>query len=177
MQKGFVTYFLLEGDPKWLDELNKWHAAYKEWLMKAKSHNLGIDRKVLDQIDTRYRTYHKLREQAINLCKEGKRSEGALIHKDARKQFFLVQSLCAELKESYELKISRKLYTTKSRTGSLHSIVLLTITCAVLISMMLIYILFRNILSPLKQLIIAAGYEGFQSPPHGNEMTLLKSRI
>ena len=63
-QKGYLTYFFLDGNPKWLKEINKNNLAFRAWLAKArKSAATTPMEAILGQIDTEYERYVKDRQE------------------------------------------------------------------------------------------------------------------
>ena len=36
MQKGFTTYYFLDGDPEWLKQLAQYQQEFQDWLQKAR---------------------------------------------------------------------------------------------------------------------------------------------
>ena len=68
IQKGFLTYFIQDGDPDWLRQLDEHRNAFSEWLKRARvSSQLDRAQAVLDQIETQYVDYDQGRGQVIRL--------------------------------------------------------------------------------------------------------------
>jgi signal transduction histidine kinase len=66
-QKGYLTYYFLDGNPDWLKEIDRYNATFEDWLEKArKSAYTEAMRETIAQIDTQYHQY------VINLCKRYK---------------------------------------------------------------------------------------------------------
>ena len=70
-QKGYSTYYFLDGNPDWLIQMEQHQQAFSQWLQKAReSAYTEAMEGILGQIDTGYQAYHKFREQVINYSRE-----------------------------------------------------------------------------------------------------------
>ena len=36
-QKGYLTYYFLDGNPEWLEEIERYHQSFEDWLGKARN--------------------------------------------------------------------------------------------------------------------------------------------
>lgn len=67
-QKGFLTYYFLDGDADWLRQMERYQQAFLEWLKKAKkSAYTEAMEEILEQIDTEYQGYIRARQEVIRL--------------------------------------------------------------------------------------------------------------
>ena len=72
-QKGYLTYYFLDGNPAWLKEIERYNGAFEDWLEKArKSAYTEAMRDTISQIDAQYHQYIINRERVISLYREGK---------------------------------------------------------------------------------------------------------
>ena len=96
-QKGYLTYYFLDGNPAWLKEIERYNRTFEEWLAKArKSAYTEAMREIIGQIDVQYHQYVIARERVIALYREGKREAGAKLHWEIRQQYVeILQSLPA----------------------------------------------------------------------------------
>ncbi len=105
MQKGYVTYFSQDRDPQWLEQLDKYHATFDEWLKKgrrwAKTDN---ERLILNQLESGYIRYANSRNEVIKLYKENKTNEGLDLQKRVRGQFLQIMELCRQVQEGFRTK-------------------------------------------------------------------------
>ena len=57
-QKGYLTYYFLDGNPDWLKEIDRYNRSFEDWLEKArKSAYTEAMRETIAQIDTQYHQY------------------------------------------------------------------------------------------------------------------------
>jgi len=108
MQKGLLTYYFLDGNPEWLDQLEKHRATFEELLKKARdSSYTQTQRDILNQIDSRYIRYSYMRDQVIALYKKGERDSGYSLHQEIRPQFLAIRDLTDLYKAVYEQHIAQ----------------------------------------------------------------------
>ncbi|MCJ7771515.1 MAG: MCP four helix bundle domain-containing protein [Desulfobacterales bacterium] len=71
-QKGFVSYYFMDGDPEWLRELGEQRQIFRERLKNALTtyKNKSAERNVLEKINSEYNNYIKIKDQVINLYTE-----------------------------------------------------------------------------------------------------------
>jgi len=155
MQKGYVTYFFQDGDPEWLDELEKHHFAFESWLKRARQWTVTYqERSILNQIDSEYLRFSFSRDEVVSLYKEGKRDAGFKLHQNARSQFMKIIELCRKFKKSYEQSIVATREKMRDRVGLINASTLVALLAAIILASILAYILFKVILGPIRQLAI-----------------------
>lgn len=159
MQKGYATYFILSGDPDWLDKLEGNRRAFRGWLAKAKAeaalpNALGL----LGEIETAYRSYAAAKDEAIALYRKGDREAGAKLHWEARRQFDKVYAQCEQLKFLYQDRISRMTSQYLERTKLVMWLVFGAIPILAILTFSLSFMLFRQVLDPLR--LLARGVPG-----------------
>ena len=155
MQKGYVTYYFQDGDPEWLDELEKHHFAFESWLKRARQWTVtDQERSILNQIDSEYIRFSFSRDEVVNLYKEGKRDAGFKLHQNARNQFMKIIELCRKFKKSFEQSIVATREKMRDRVGLINASTLVALLAAIILASILAYILFKVILGPIRQLAI-----------------------
>jgi len=154
-QKGFLTYYFLDGNPEWLKEINKYNRAFKDWLEKArKSAYTEAMREIIGQIDTQYHQYVIARERVISLYREGRREEGAKLHWEVRRQYVEILNLCRRYKLTHEYAISRARTESRARARFINAFALAAIPAVAVLGVWLAYILIKQILGPIRQLAL-----------------------
>jgi signal transduction histidine kinase len=152
-QKGYLTYYFLDGNPEWLNELQHNHQSFLEWLRKA--HYLAttpVMTKILDKIDSKYQSYIVNRDKVINLYKMGDREKGAKLHEEIRHQFLEIY----DLSENYKL-INQGIITqikddSRSQARFIKILALIILPGVVFMGLFLAYILTKQLLEPIRQL-------------------------
>ncbi|MFZ5452885.1 MAG: ATP-binding protein [Thermodesulfobacteriota bacterium] len=176
-QKGFLTYYFLDGNPEWLEKIEKKNLAFKAWLQKArKSAYTAPMEEIIGQIDVEYQRYIQGRQEVINLYREGKKTEGARLHWEVRRQYMDLLSLCARYKLMHEYAISRARDQSQARARFINAFALMAILAVAILGVLLAYILIKQILAPIRRLAqeTAPSNPGSQAP---NEVTALSHRV
>ena len=158
MQKGFATYYFLDGNPDWLRQLNQYHQAFLDWLEKArKSAYTEPMVEIINQIETQYQRYREVRERVIELYRQGQREEGAKLHWEARRQFAALFDLCERYKLIHEYTIARARTESQTRARFINTLALVVMPGVAILLALLAYIFFKQILAPIRQLALEAG--------------------
>jgi signal transduction histidine kinase len=176
-QKGFLTYYFLDGNPQWLKEIEQYHQAFEAWLEKArKSAYTEAMKEIISQIDAQYHQYIISRERVISLYREGKREAGASLHWEVRQQFTEILNLCRRYKLTHEYAISRVRTESQSRARFINAFSLVAVTSVAVLGILLAYILIKQILGPIRQLALetAPANPGSLVP---DEVKALSSRV
>jgi signal transduction histidine kinase len=152
-QKGFVTYYFLDGDEKWLKELETHRIAFKKWLNTAQEHTqFDEDARLLKEIRDKYEVYISQKNKVIELYKHGDRKNGEKLHWDVRKEYFELNELCRQ----YTHVIGRHIEETKQisrarmRNVSLAAVVLMTATF--ILGLLLGFVMITQIIIPIRKL-------------------------
>lgn len=72
-QKGFVTYYLVDGDPKWLESLGQYRAMFKQSYSQAIALEItGEQKTALEKISAEYKKYIEAKDKTIENYKDQK---------------------------------------------------------------------------------------------------------
>jgi signal transduction histidine kinase len=176
-QKGYLTYYFLDGNPAWLQEIERYNRIFEDWLEKArKSAYTEAMREIIGQIDTQYHQYVINRERVISLYREGKREAGAKLHWEVRHQYVGILNLCQRYKTTHEYAISRVRTESQARARFINAFALVAMPAVALLGVLLAYILLKQILGPIRQLALSTAppEPGARVP---DEVTALSSRV
>jgi len=158
MQKGYVTYYIQDGDPVWLEELNVHTLAFEGALRTARQAAKTEDeREILNEIESSYVRYNTSRNEVIELVREGKREEAVSLQKRARERFFGIQQLCDRFTELHHERIEQARLATRRQAMTVNRLALAALAGVVLLGAVLAYTLLRNVLGPIRQLAVAPG--------------------
>ncbi len=158
MQKGYTTYYFLDGNPEWLHQLNRYHQAFQEWLDKArKLAYTEAMKESIDQIEDLYQRYRDSRTQVIELYQEGQREEGAKLHWEARRKFVALYDLCERYKLIHEYSIARARTESQARARFINTLALVVMPGVAVLGMLLAYILIKQILEPIRLMALETG--------------------
>jgi signal transduction histidine kinase len=177
MQKGFVTYYSLDGDLKWLEQLDHHHRSFEKWLTRAReSTHSDSAREILDRIGSEYLSYSASRDRVIDFYKAGNRQTGAELHWDVRNQFFTIYDLCEEYKKIHQENIARAREEAGKRARLSTAVALGVIPGALVLGALLAYILFVQILKPIRQLALETD-PSRTTAGEANEVKALSTRV
>jgi signal transduction histidine kinase len=177
MQKGFATYYFLDANPEWLAQLDKYHQVFLEWLQKARqSAYTDVMKELIKEIDTRYGRYQEARNQVIRFYQEGQREEGSLLHRQVRLQFQELSDLCDRYQLIQEYAISRARTESQTRARFINTLALVIMPSVVVLAMVLAYILFKQILEPIRRLALETNPAN-PAKVASNEVTALSRQV
>ena len=172
-QKGFVSYYFLDGNPNWLRQLGEYRQIFREELKDsialADTENL---KRAVKNIETEYQRYITGKDKVIELYKSGKREEGSELHKQVRDHFFRTLDLCEEYKELYKKRIEEASLKGHSDAKKFRVLAVSGIIIVGLTGFLLVFFLAHYILDPVRQLAAEADRAGDSGKP-GNEVKSL----
>ncbi|MFH1075555.1 MAG: ATP-binding protein [Pseudomonadota bacterium] len=176
-QKGFVTYYFLDGDPEWLRQLGECRQIFRDRLLEAQDlADTQEKKKMVKRIEAEYDHYIEEKDRVINYYKQGDRDTGAKLHKEVRKYFAEVLDLCEEYKEEYLLEIERARGKSFGETQKVRIVTALTIVASVFLVSLLVFVLLRYILGPIRTLAFEAERKA-EFKPSTNEVAVLGDRV
>jgi signal transduction histidine kinase len=160
-QKGFVSYYFLDGDPDWLRQLGEYRQIFKEKLSEARSlveseHQL----KAINRIESEYTRYIKSKDRVIEFYKAGERKRGASLHKDVRDYFFKILELCGAFKNFQTKRIREVRARSLSQAKRLRFGAVTAVLIVLLLAGLLVFVLTSQILGPVRRLALEANPEG-----------------
>jgi len=177
MQKGFVTYFFLDGEAKWIEQLNQYHEIFLTWLENARNVNhIEQARLILNDIESRYIRFVDSRDEVIRLYREKNRKEGYARHQEIRKDFQAIYVLCEDYRKVYEEDLKEKSESYKNAAQFVTMVAWFAIPSCVLIGVLLAYILIKQVLKPIRQMALDTDVS--TEPVHlVNEVKTLTNRV
>jgi len=172
-QKGFVSYFFLDGDPNWLRQLNDYRQIFTRRLEQA--YSLAEDqeqRTALERIESEYRRYIQVKDRVIVFYKQGDRQSGARHHPEARQRFFRILTLCENYKDLHKKNFAAARQKSSHQAKNLATTAGVTIAVDLLLVVLLASILLNQILIPLRQLSLEADRGGNRKKSDNEVQTL-----
>ena len=152
-QKGFTSYYFMDGDPDWLRQLEQNHQIFNKTLREAReSVQTEMGRNILDRIGSEYTLYNDSRRRVIGFYQSGEKEAGFRLHMEIRRQFMAIYNLCEQYKGIHEKSIVRARNEVLSRTRFNNAMIMVFIQIAGMTGVLLAYILFKQVLEPIRQL-------------------------
>ena len=176
-QKGFISYYLLDGDPAWLDELKHYMTLFEKHLAMVKSLvQEKWEEDAVAQIQSEYEYCVMTKNKVLELYDAGEMQKGARLHKDAKIHFARIFELCDQFNTFHKDKISQAINTSRTESNHLRYIALIAVITVIVLSLLINYIFNRHILEPIRKLAAEADRQGRQYP-FANEVTALKESV
>ena len=160
-QKGFVTYYFLDGDTNWLRQLGEYRQLFRELLEKAQQLAQNREQAVaVRRIAEAYATYIDRKDRVIALYKAGRREKGAELHKSVRQQFFEIIDLCEQFKLDHLKQIRQMRADNRQTVVHLQIATVTTIFFQMILVIGLGFIFIHQILSPVHRMLQTAAKTG-----------------
>jgi signal transduction histidine kinase len=179
-QKGFVSYYYLDGDPAWLKQLGEYRQIFKERLNHARELAQTPDeRRAITLLEAKYEAYIDLKDRVIAHYMAGERSSGARLHPRVRDEFFQILNLCETYKDLQTDKINNARSRSGTQAGQLRVAAIAAMTLGFGLVVFLTFVLIHHILGPVRRLVAEADRNEPASPPgrSGDEIIALKRKV
>lgn len=176
-QKGFLSYYFIEGDPEWLRQLGEYRQIFKERLNDALqlAESEG-EKQALIRIKDQYFRYIEIKDRVIGFYQEGRREAGIVLHRQARDLFFTVLSLCETYKDIHKGRIVQARSDSQNQAARLRIIAATAVFISFLLGVLLAFVLGYQVLSPVRRLTAEAGRMG-DTEAAGNEVKALSRSV
>ncbi|MDY6970705.1 MAG: ATP-binding protein [Thermodesulfobacteriota bacterium] len=177
-QKGFVSYYFLDGDPDWLRRLGEYRQIINQRLKKAKFLvETDKQKNTVECIESEYGRYIKLKDRVIDHYKAGERDVGALLHKEVRTHFLTIQELTKQYKDMHAEIIKHDREQSHKRAKRLRIIAGTAMLMVTLLAMFLVSVLVHHILEPVRRLAREATRKRLTDEESGDEIRILSRRV
>jgi signal transduction histidine kinase len=173
-QKGFVSYYLIDGDPDWLRQLGEYRQIFKirlEDAFRLSRDNSG-QLNTLTRIETEYKQYIVQKDRVIELYRSGRINEGKALHKTVRNSFFAILDLCEAFKAYHTGQVEQTRRRFHNQAKTLRFMTGIAMAASFLIAAALIVLLIKQILDPVHRLALEATRKQ-DAPPSENDIATL----
>ncbi|MFT5701783.1 MAG: signal transduction histidine kinase [Desulforhopalus sp.] len=158
-QKGLLTYYLVDGDGKWLQSLGQYRQIFQQNLDRALSLDLNPAQKEdLNVIVEKYDVYVEAKDYAIeNYKSHDINGNISSLHEKQRDVFFSLLEKCRAFSQGQwtiieEIKDRNTRQSIKLRAGGTGVVV-----GFVCLSCLFLYFLYKHVLGPIRLLALEAG--------------------
>ncbi len=154
-QKGFASYYLLDGNPNWLMQMAEYRHIFENKLQKTK--NLATTReekKILDLLESEYAKYVATKNQVVDYYKSGDREKGLKLHQEVRGSFFEILKLCESGKQLFSDKAQKAKVQSLNQAKKLRIISGSAVLMILFLGIILTFFLWHDILDPIRKLAI-----------------------
>jgi len=152
-QKGFASYYLLDGNPSWLKQMAEYRHLFEDTLEKTKRlATTTEEKKVLDLLELEYTKYIATKDQVVDYYKSGDREKGIKLHEKVRGSFFEILKLCENGKQLFNDKAQKAKIQSLNQAKKLRIIAGSAVLMILLLGVILTFFLLHDVLDPIRRL-------------------------
>ena len=175
-QKGFMSYYIMDRNPEWLQRLGEYRQLFRMKLQRIKE---GVETEeenlALQEIEAEYDAYVAAKDRALGLYVQGQVEAGRKAHLAVRQHFFRILSLCEAYRKGHEAALFTARKSVHVRARRLRWAMGFALVSVVLLGWGLLVLLGRQVLIPLRRLAReGTGERGVLGP---NEVMAVTHRI
>ncbi len=176
-QKGFVSYYFMDGDPNWLKQLQLYSDIVASRLNDAQAlAQTEKEKKALDLIKSKYNEYVTSRDQVVDYYMSGDRRKGTQLHEKVRGYFFNILDLSAQYKYLLRAKVQEVEEKSFLEARNLRIIAGTAVLTALILGILLGFFLVRDILQPIRRLALETN-RGGKSKGSRDEVRALRQSV
>jgi signal transduction histidine kinase len=176
-QKGFVSYYFLDGDPDWLRQLGEYRQIFRERLNQALAMAQSAEeRRALTDIERAYGAYIDLKDRVIAHYKAGERSEGTARHQEVRQRFFNLIGRTEAYRAIHSGRIAAVRNASLQEDEQLRVMAIFGLLSGFFLLALLALVLIQQVLGPVRRLAQRATGEG-DAGIFANEVKALSQRV
>jgi len=154
-QKGFASYYLLDGNPNWLKKMAEYRHLFEDKLEKTKRlATTEEEKRVLDLIESEYAKYIAAKDQVVDYYKSGDREKGKKLHVKVRDSFFEILKLCENGKQLFSDKAQKAKIESLNQAKKLRIIAGSAVLVILFLGIILTFFLLHDILNPIRRLAL-----------------------
>ncbi|MBN2124813.1 MAG: histidine kinase [Deltaproteobacteria bacterium] len=160
-QKGFVSYYFLDGDTEWLRHLGQYREIFGARIEEARaSADSSQEREAIERIALEYGKYTTLKDDVIRHYRSGSWGDGAKLHGEVRRHFFRVLDYCEEYRDFHGKRIREVRDNSRAQAAKLRVIAGSAVFFVLLLAILLAFILINHVLGPVRRLVLEANPDG-----------------
>jgi signal transduction histidine kinase len=176
-QKGFASYYLLDGNANWLIQMAEYRQIFEDTLENTKRLATTVEEKrVLDLIESEYEKYIVAKDQVVDYYKSGNREKGLKLHEKVRGSFFEILQLCENGKQLFNDKAQKAKIKSLNQAKKLRIIAGSAVLVILFLGIILTFFLLHDILDPIRRLALETDrHDGTQN--EGDEVKTLSRHV
>ncbi len=176
-QKGFASYYLLDGNPNWLAQMEKYRHIFENKLKETQLLATSVEEKtVLEHITSEYNKYISAKDQVVEYYKSGDRENGLRLHERVREYFFEILKHSEECKTLFRKKTLNVKEQSLGHAQKLRIVAGSAVLMILFLGVILTFRLLHDILEPIRRLALETDrHNGTQS--EGDEVKTLSRRV
>ncbi|VVS93356.1 ATP-binding protein [Desulfoluna spongiiphila] len=175
-QKGFMSYYVMDRNPEWLQRLGEYRQLFRMRLERAQGFaGTAEERETLATIGEAYDLYVTAKDKALGLYISGDEKAGGEAHAGVRAQFFQILTHCEAYKKAHAEELFETRQAVHARARQLRWVTMVALLCVTFLGGSLTLLLGRQVLAPLRRL--AREEAGELSLMEPNEVKAVTHRI
>jgi signal transduction histidine kinase len=176
-QKGFVSYYFIDGNPEWLNKLAKHRLSFRAQVGKALSLTETKEQEsLIARIGTEYAKYTALKDQVIGYYGAEEMEKGKRLHETLRPLFSNILDLCGKYKELSRKTIQEVQHKSSIQARKLRIISAAAILIVLILGILLAFVLVHDILQPVR-LLVQETIRDKKQRRSGDEVRALKKGV
>lgn len=176
-QKGFVSYYFLDGNPDWLKQLEVYRQQFRDRLVQIRSFVTDEPQEeAIEKIEAEYERYITSKDRVIAYYKAGKRAEGAELHQKVREYFSKIFDICETFKNIHAERIREAREKSRGEARKLRMIAAFATITNFFLGLLLTFVLVNHILGPVRKLLLEADRKE-SLYPGGDEIKALSRSV
>ena len=165
-QKGFVSYYFLDGNPAWLKRLREYRNKFNQCLLEARRRTETQQQMgAIDKIESQYRQYIIFIDQVITHYKKGSRELDSSLHQKVRDHFFKLLETTEDFKKMQVERIRQTTARSHAQAWRLRFTAVSAIITIFLLGALLAFVLASQVLGPVRRLALKADRQGAPNRP------------
>jgi signal transduction histidine kinase len=177
-QKGFASYYLLDGNPNWLIQMAEYRYIFEDKLEETKRLATTVEEKrVLDLIESEYAKYIAAKDQVVDYYKSGDREKGKKLHVKVRDSFFEILKLCENGKQLFSDKAQKAKIESLNQAKKLRIIAGSAVMIILFLGVILTFLLLHDILEPIRRLTVETDRHDGTQRSSNDEVTALSRSV
>jgi len=168
-QRSSISFYLIDGDKRWINELLKKKTDFKSWLEKLEGTGLETDQqKLASEIRGRFDEYESKMNSVIDLAGGGISEEARRLWlKQTSAGYYGIYDLCEQLTEANNRDITKAIDIRKKQIGRANFWVIVFLILLALLVFVMFWMLRKGLFQPIRRLLFTTakghGVENFQS--------------
>ena len=176
-QKGFVSYYFMDGNPNWLRQLEIYRQIFNEQIKKAESlAETEYQKNALKKLEAEYNLYRSGKDSVIEHYRSGDLEKGKELHENVRSHFFKTLDLCEEYEKEHSNRIRVAANKSHLQAYRLRIIAGTSMLFVFFLTALLAFVLLKHILGPVRRLALEADRER-DSPMSEDEIKSLSRSV
>ena len=176
-QKGFASYYLLDGNSDWLMQMVQYRHIFEDILEKTQHlATTKEEKRVLDLIESEYAKYIATKDRVVEFYKSGDREKGIKLHEKVRDSFFEILQLCENGKQLFNDKAQKAKIQSLNQAKKLRIIAGSAVVMILFLGIILTFFLLHDILDPIRKLVFET-YRHNGTQKSGDEVTALSQSV